>query len=123
QVIMLITGASPETGFKGLGGKYSRLNKLVFDREDFQFSTFIFQREDTGKAVKIVYNPSMLGEDERMGELTPKVIRGTATIDEKTLFTRLWQGKIRKILLENDEHPGLFEVEELTDFAFPEGKV
>jgi len=120
QVIMLITGASPETGFKGLGGKYSRLNKLIFDREDFQFSTFIFLRDDTGKAVKIVYNPSVLGEDPRMSELTPKVIQGVATTDEKTLFTKLWLGKIKKILLESDEHPGLFEIEELTDFAFPE---
>jgi len=120
QVIMLITGASPETGFKGLGGRYSRLNKLVFDRDDFQFSTFIFQREDTGKAIKIIYNPSRLGEDPRMSELTPKVIQGTATADEKTLFTKLWQAKIRKILLESDDHPGLFEVEELKDFVFPE---
>ncbi len=120
QVIMLITGASPETGFKGLGGKYSRLNKLVFDREDFQFSTFIFQRDDTGKTVKIVYNPSVLGEDPRMSELTPKVIQGVATANEKTLFTELWQGKIKKILLESDKHPGLFEVEELTDFCFPD---
>ncbi|VAV82348.1 hypothetical protein MNBD_DELTA01-61 [hydrothermal vent metagenome] len=120
QVIMLITGASPETGFKGLGGKYSRHNKLIFDKDDFQFSTFIFLRDDTGKAVKIVYNPSVLGEDPRMSELTPKVIQGVATTDEKTLFTKLWQGKIKKILLESDEHPGLFEIEELTDFAFPE---
>lgn len=119
QVIMLITGASPDTGFKGLGGNYSRLNKLVFDKDDFQFSTFIFQREDTGRAVKIVYNPSCLGEDERMSELTPKVIKGRATADEKILFTKLWQAKIKKILLESDKHPGLFEIEEVQDFVFP----
>jgi hypothetical protein len=122
QVIMLITGAAPETGFKGLGGKYSRFNKLVFDRDDFQFSTFIFQREDTGKAIKIIYNPTCLGEDERMSELTPKVIKDVATADEKTLFTELWQAKIKKILLESDQYPKLFEVEELKDFVFPEIK-
>jgi formylmethanofuran dehydrogenase subunit E len=122
QIIMLITGAAPETGFKGLGGKYSRLNKLAFDRDDFQFSTFLFQRADTGKAVKIVYNPSCLGEDERMTTLTPKVIKGIATVDEKTLFTKLWQAKIKKILLDSDQYPELFEVEELKDFVFPEVK-
>jgi len=122
QVISLITGASPETGFKGLGGKYSRHNKLIFDKDDFQFSTFIFMRADTSKAVRIEYNPSVLGEDPRMPELTPKVIKGIATADEKKLFTELWQGKIKKILLESDKHAGLFEVKEVPDFIFPEVK-
>jgi len=113
QVISLITGASGITGFKGLGGKYSRFNKLVFDEKDFQFGTFIFQREDTGKTVKVVYDPGVLPHDPLMNELSPKVIGGAATAEEKEKFIELWQGKVKKILLEDEKYPGLFEIEEI----------
>ena len=79
QVISLITGASGITGFKGLGGKFSRFNKLLFDSKDFQFSTFIFQRNDTKKTVKVVYNPSVLPHPEALNELSQKAIQGVAT--------------------------------------------
>lgn len=123
QVISLITGASGVTGFKGLGGRYSRKNKLRFDPADMQFNTFIFQREDTQDAVKVTYDPQALGPDDpRMSELAPLVISGAASPDEKDEFVSLWQGKVRKILLEDENYPGLFTVEELTGFTFPEGE-
>ena len=120
QVISLITGASGETGFKGLGGRFGRNDRLKFDALDPQFCTYIFQREDTGKTVKVVYNPSALGTDSAMGPLMPLVLNGTATKEQKKLFTTLWQGKVRSILLENDKYPGLFTVEEMEDFVYPE---
>ncbi len=121
QVISFITGASGETGFKGLGGRFSRHNKLIFDREDFQFNTFIFQREDTGRAVKITYNPQALPPAPRLNDLSPRVISGTATEEEKEEFIALWQGNVRRILLEDEDYPGLFTIEELGDFSFPGG--
>jgi formylmethanofuran dehydrogenase subunit E len=120
QVISLITGASGVTGFKGLGGRHGRKNKLFFDTTDVQFNTFIFQREDTGKSVKVTYNPQAIPPDARMNELSPRVLGGTATREEKETFISIWQGNVRKILLEEDEYPGLFEVEELEGFEFPE---
>ncbi len=118
QVFSLITGAALETGFKGLGGKYSRYNKLVFDPEDFQFNTYIFQRADNGKAVKVVYDPSALPEEAELSELAPLVMRGNPTEKDHTRFIELWQGKVRSILLNDKDYPGLFTVEELTDFKF-----
>ncbi|MEE9614697.1 MAG: FmdE family protein [Thermodesulfobacteriota bacterium] len=120
QVISLITGAAGITGFKGLGGRYGRFDKLRFDSQDFQFGTFIFQREDTGKAVSIVYNPQALPPDDELGELMPLVMQDKATDEEKEKFFSLWQGKVRKILLEDEKYPGLFTVEELEGFTFPE---
>src|SRR3990170_3225653 len=111
QVISLITGACGVTGFKGLGGRYSRNGKLFFDKKDVQFNTFIFQREDTGKTVLVTYSPQTLPQDPRMNELVPKVLKGTATKKEKDLFISLWQGNVRRILLEDEKYPGLFEVE------------
>ncbi len=120
QVISLITGPSGETGFKGLGGgRFGRNDKLKFDALDPQFCTYIFQREDTGRTVKVLYDPSALGADTGIGPLMPLVINGTATPEQKKLFATLWQGKVRSILLENDKYPGLFTVESVEDFVFP----
>lgn len=119
QVISLITGASGATGFKGLGGRYGRCDKLYYDSKDMRFNAFVFQREDTGAAVEVTYDPQVLPEDPRMGPLVPKVLRGVATKEEKDLFISLWQGKVRKILLEDENFPGLFTVTELPGFRFP----
>lgn len=120
QVISLITGASGETGFKGLGGgRFARNDKLKFDALDPQFCTYIFQREDTGAAVQVVHDPSALGADTGISPLMPLVMNSTATAEQIKLFRSLWQGKVRAILLENDKYPGLFTVTELKDFTWP----
>lgn len=113
QVISLITGAASETGFKGLGRVGGRQNKLVFDKDDFQFNTFIFQREDTGKAVKVMYNPQALPQNPAMGDLMPLVVSGRASKEEREQFVSMWQGNVKKVLLESDKYPGLFEIEEI----------
>ena len=114
QVISLITGAATETGFHGLGGgKFGRYNLLTFDEENFEFNTFIFERADTGKKVKVVYNPQALPEDPRMGEVAGPTMMGSASKEVAEEFFSLWQGKVRKILLEDENYPGLFEVTEI----------
>lgn len=113
QVISLITGAAPETGFHGLGGRYGRYNLLQFDEDNFEVNTFIFERIDTGKKVKVVYNPQALPENPRMGEVAGATISGSATEAEREEFFSLWQGKVKKILLESDAYPGLLEITEL----------
>src|SRR3989338_8188748 len=40
QVISLITGAAPETGFTGLGESFVRKNKLVFDETNEEPNAF-----------------------------------------------------------------------------------
>lgn len=119
QVISFITGSWGETGFKGLGGRFSRCDKLVFDEGDMQFNTFVFQRIDTGKAVSVASNPGVLPQDPRMGDLMPLVIQGMASDEQKELFASLWQGNVRRILLEDEDYPGLFTLTELKDFSFP----
>lgn len=114
QVIALITGAAPETGFKGLGGRFVRQNKLVFDREDFAFNTFIFERTDTGKTVKLIFNPQALPGNPRIGELMALMLSNKATDQQKEEFIGLWQSNVKKILLESDSYPGLFEITQET---------
>ena len=120
QVIMLITGASGKTGFKGLGGQYARCDRLHFDHNETEFNTYIFGRMDTGKAVKAVYNPQALPDEPELNTLTPLVISKAASKEEKERFQTLWQGKVKKIVTEADKYPGLIEITELKDFTFPE---
>jgi formylmethanofuran dehydrogenase subunit E len=119
QVITLITGAAGVTGFKGLKRRFSRKGKLVFDTGDFQLNTFIFLRDDTGAAVRVTFNPDKVPEDPDLSSLMPRVVEGTASDNEKKKFARLWQERVRKILLDYNSYPGLFEVEVLEGFEFP----
>jgi formylmethanofuran dehydrogenase subunit E len=110
QVISLITGAAPETGFGGLGDKFVRKNGLVFDEKSEEPNTFIFTRMDNNKSVKITYHPEKIPSDENMSTLFRKCIVGTATKKQEDDFKKMWQERVRIVLFE--EVKGLFEVEE-----------
>jgi hypothetical protein len=120
QVITFITGASGETGFKGLGGQFARNNRLFFDRSETEFNTYIFQRIDTDKTVKAVYSPQALPDEPKLNTLTPLVISKAASVEETEEFHALWQDKVKRIVTEDDNYPGLIEITELKDFTFPE---
>ena len=102
QVISNITGATDTTGFKGLGGKHSRIDLMDFN-SDISASAR-FERIDTGKKVDVYYNHSTVPGDPRMQVLMPKVVGGVATDEERTLFGELWQERVRKILIENSNN-------------------
>lgn len=108
QVISFITGAAGETGFNGLGGKFVRANKLIFDTKNEEFGAFIFEREDTGEKVKIKYNPQLLPQPENMSEYFMKCLSGKARAEDKEIFGDMWHEKVKKVLFE--EVDGLFEV-------------
>lgn len=111
QVISLITGAAPETGFAGLGEKFVRKNKLVFDEKNEEANTFVFTRNDNNKSVKITYHPERLPQKEEISALFTKCIVGTATEKQKEKFKELWQERVRIVLFE--EVKNLFSVEKL----------
>ena len=113
QVFTLITGAATDLGFKGIGGRFMRHNLLYFDEDNFEPGIFIFERIDTGEKVKVAFNPQVLPQTPRLGELIPQVISERADEAEKEEFFSLWQGKVKMILLEEDQHPGLFVVTKL----------
>ena len=112
QVIGLITGAATETGFAGLGPKFGRKNKLVFDKENEEPSTFIFTRDDNKKKVKVSYHPENIPTGDRMNDLITKCIVGTATEKQREEFKRMWQERVRIVLFEEAE--GLLRVKKLT---------
>lgn len=111
QVISLITGAAPETGFAGLGQSFVRKNKLVFDEKNEEPNTFVFTRIDNNKSVKVTYHPEKIPGDEDISTLFRKCIVQTANKKQKEEFMRMWQERVRIVLFEEVE--GLFTVEKL----------
>ena len=113
QVIQYITGAAIETGFHGLGGKYSRANLFKYDENYVSGQGILveFKRIDTGEVVEVSANPSMIpmtDEELSYSEYMPGVVHGSATPEEREKFYLYWQGKNKKILLE--DHPEAFIV-------------
>ncbi len=116
QVVCMITGAAPESGFGGLGGgRYNRKNLLTFDPNDAAPPDAIcsveFQRRDTGKKIEITYSNYMLGGNPKMGQLMPKAVSGKATDAEQKEFGELWHERIQIIL--SDPPDGMFVIKEL----------
>lgn len=116
QVVTFITGASAESGFKGLGpaGKYGRYNLMAF-RTDLTpdpkaVCSMIFQRTDSEKKVEVTYNVNVVPASERIDKLMPLVISGKANEDEAKEFGNLWQERVNTILSNPPE--GTFVIRE-----------
>jgi len=119
QVVTLITGASAESGFKGLGtaGKYGRYNLMTFNKElspdPKATCAIIFQRADSGKKIEVTYSVDPVPVNECIDKLMPLVISGKASEEESKEFGNLWQERVRTILLSPPE--GAFIVKELKE--------
>ncbi len=98
-VLGLITGAAGEGGFKGLGGAQSRRDLLRYgvalDAE------VRITRVDTGAAVLLDYRPEAVPPDAALAPLMARVIGGVADDEERAGFARLWQERVRRILLDH----------------------
>ena len=101
----LLTGAAGEGGFKGLGGRFGRRNLLQFaaaiDAE------LCFTRLDTGTRVTAAYHPEVVPAPPELQALMPKLLAGTASAAEKTEFGRLWQLRVKRILIDHFDDPEL----------------
>ncbi|MBI4755495.1 MAG: hypothetical protein HY778_08790 [Betaproteobacteria bacterium] len=104
-VIGAITGAAGEGGFKGLGGRFVRRGLLTYgigiDGE------VRFRRTDTGAEVTASYHPEVAPPDPAMQRLAPRVLGGEASAEERVAFGRLWQDRVRRLLLEHGDDPEL----------------
>ncbi len=117
QVFSFITGAAPETGFKGLGHRFRRKDLLSFKAEkpDPEAMCFGFQRTDTGQAVLAKVCPRRIPfapeKAERLGTLMQPVIWEAATAEERAEFQSLWMEKIKDMLLERKDISRWLKVE------------
>lgn len=99
NVVALITGATQDTGFKGIGGRFDRRGLLYFGADIV--GDVRFQRLDSGAVVEARYYPGHVPNVPAMQELLPKVLAGLADDRERIRFGELWQDRVRRILLEH----------------------
>ncbi|MHB8792249.1 MAG: hypothetical protein ACYC6O_02750 [Thermoleophilia bacterium] len=117
QVFTYITGAAPETGFKGLGGRFVRKGLLSFEdaepgREEPYFR---FERINTGAAVMVRFYPWLIPYPEESGKrlatLMGPVVAGDADEDDHHEFQQLWLEKIRGMVIDRKEIGNWLKVE------------
>lgn len=111
NVFSLITGATEESGFHGLGGQYDRRRLLSYGNHIP--APVRFTDRLGGGSVLVSYNPAIAPADPEMGFYLSKVLMGQATSEEKLHFHRLWQGRVEAILCDYGDNPHLVSVEKL----------
>ena len=96
QVISLLTGAAPETGFGGLAGRHQRKDLLRFDPT--LDGRIRYRRKDTGAAVLVSYDSHALPRSPQMRPLLELTLSGKATPEERLRFGELWQSVVEDLL-------------------------
>jgi hypothetical protein len=108
NVVSLLTGATTDTGFKGLAGRFDRRDLLAFDAElalDIRYT-----RADTGARVDAAAYPRHVPVDPAMPALMQRCLAGAASREEARHFGQLWQDRVRRVLLEHGADPEVFVV-------------
>lgn len=108
NVASLITGAAGEGGFKGIGGHFKRCELLAFDAE--LSAEMSFTRADIGAWVEVSADLSPVPMDARARELLPLCLGGSASPSETGEFRRLWQERVRRLLLDHKDDPAVIRV-------------
>lgn len=107
-VVQLLTGAAPETGFHGIAGQFSRLDLLKFDQP--VQGVFGLRRMDTGRAVQVSLDASVVPWTDEMREVMPKAVGGRASDEEVARFGELWQGRVCEMLTRHATDPRMVQV-------------
>lgn len=110
-IASLVTGATTNTGFRGLGGRFNRRNTLFF-HQALPPGGLRFVRLDTGQDVVVSADLSRVPGDPRLAELLPKCLDGAADATEQSLFRDLWQDRVRRLLIDHADDPAVFHLAE-----------
>ncbi len=108
NVASLLTGAMSDNGFKGIGGRFDRRERLFF-AVDFT-GEMRFTRLDTSQAVQVAVNLQRVPATPQLSELMASCLSNIATPAEAVEFRRLWQDRVSRILLEHGDDPEVFAV-------------
>ncbi len=100
NVISFIIGANGLSGFKGIGGNFSRDNLVSYNV--LMDGEVKLTRLATDESVILSYDPSIIPADPRMKELMMKSLQCRTCKEENREFGELWQARVEKILLSPD---------------------
>lgn len=108
NVASLITGAADNAGFKGIGGRFQRSERLAFNVS--MDGEARFTRLDDGAEVEVSASLDSVPMAPKVRALMPRCLTGEATADEQAEFRLLWQTRVRSLLLEHADDPDVIVV-------------
>jgi len=106
NVVTLLTGATHDAGFKGLGGQFDRRRLLYFSTEVAE--EIRYTRIDTGQAVEVAAQLQSVPFAPQTVSLMQKCLDGSATPQETAEFRDCWQARVRTLLLLHGDDPEVF---------------
>jgi len=99
SVATLVTGAAGEGGFKGIAGRFERRHRLAFGTAvdgEIQFT-----RRDTGRGVVASLNAAAVPLHADARPLFQRVLGNVASPEEAQEFRRLWQERVKQLLIDH----------------------
>ncbi|MFZ2236459.1 MAG: hypothetical protein WBP11_12550 [Dokdonella sp.] len=99
QIMTLLTGAAAENGFHGLAGRYARNGLLSFAGRP-EADAIRFRRRDTGESVAVELDTEPVPGDPQMRPLLMAILQNSASEAQKQDFARIWQDRVRRMLLD-----------------------
>lgn len=106
NVVSMLTGAMSDSGFKGIGGRFDRRDRLFFAVQ--MQGEMRFTRLATQQTVRVTANLQRVPASPRLPRLMAGCIANTATPTEIAEFRQLWQARVRSILLDHGDDPEVF---------------
>ncbi|GAA3898019.1 FmdE family protein [Halomonas cibimaris] len=111
QVLTLMTGAAGDGGFKGIGERFARHGRLHFADTPDRHGAIRFTRLDTGQSVRVTFNHRYIPADPTQRERLQAIVQGSETPAQQSEFARLWQARVRRMLIDHADDPALIQVE------------
>ena len=111
QVLTLVTGAAAGNGFHGLAGQHVRKDLLHYAQGDV--AGVRFQRNDTGAEIEVEIDTSPVSGNPMQRILLQLILTGQADAAQRREFGRLWQDRVRRMLLVHADDPAVVKVHAL----------
>jgi len=108
NVASLVTGGRDHDGFHGIAGRFGRNGLLQFNVD--LPATMALERLDQGRRVTLEYRPQIVPAAPEMRPLLHLCIAGEADSGQQREFGRLWQDRVRRILVDHPDDPDLIRV-------------
>lgn len=112
NVISMLTGATLDTGFKGLAGRFDRRNLLAFNA-DIPLE-LRYTRLDLGHYVDAATYPQKVAAHPDTSRLMHLNLSHQASSEEAQRFGQLWQDRVRRLLLDHGNDPEVFVIRQQT---------
>ncbi|NPA27601.1 MAG: hypothetical protein GXN91_00940 [Epsilonproteobacteria bacterium] len=96
-----ILGCSDKCGFSGIGGKFNRKDLISYGNSSLN-SMIRFSKLDGSAFLEINIDTSVVKPDAKMKTLLQKALQNVASKEELEEFERLWQDRVKNMLLNKD---------------------